>query len=305
MEKLQSIQVLRGVAALAVVLCHAHLLPLGAVGVDIFFVLSGFIIGRVMVGRDWRSFLAARAWRIFPIYWICALPWLFLAYAAGEMDPTRTLSSLTLWPFYGEVARPYLRPSWTLCFELLFYLGAALSLATGKGRLVIAAFAACFVANLLWPGPLFGFFGYPLIAEFLAGLAITRLPISRTAGVPLLGIALLVLAFSPASAFSDGAIGVVDGTTLVRLLWWGIPAAFIVYGVLGLESLRMPQRAVLLGDASYSIYLTHMLVTVVCKGWPAVVLSLVLGVAVHLYIEKPLLGLRTKGFRSRPLAAAV
>ena len=68
--KLRSVQVVRAVAACGVLLCHTAGWSLGAAGVDLFFVISGFIIGTVMPGRDARSFFADRLRRIYPIYFV-------------------------------------------------------------------------------------------------------------------------------------------------------------------------------------------------------------------------------------------
>ena len=75
--KLRSLQVLRAVAAVAVVSVHAQLGERGTAGVDLFFVISGFIIGRVMIGRSAWEFARDRIWRIYPIYWVALLPWLY------------------------------------------------------------------------------------------------------------------------------------------------------------------------------------------------------------------------------------
>ena len=85
MQKLRSLQVLRAVAACAVVVLHAYgwqradgtAFRLGAAGVDLFFVISGFIMATI-VKKSAGSFLFDRVWRIYPIWLIAMLPWLFI-----------------------------------------------------------------------------------------------------------------------------------------------------------------------------------------------------------------------------------
>src|SRR3569623_1364627 len=82
-QKLRSIQVLRAVAACAVVVLHAvHDIDapidrtgFGAAGVDLFFVISGFIIANVAQGRGDGEILRDRLWRIYPLWWVALLPW--------------------------------------------------------------------------------------------------------------------------------------------------------------------------------------------------------------------------------------
>src|SRR5438128_2745859 len=69
----------------------------GAAGVDLFFVISGFIMAQVSLGRTAGQFLGDRLWRIYPLWWVAVLPWLFLL----PRGPTFIASSLTLWPIYA------------------------------------------------------------------------------------------------------------------------------------------------------------------------------------------------------------
>lgn len=106
--KLRSIQVLRAIAVLAVLLYHAAGWSHGQAGVDLFFVISGVIIGIVMVGRSANAFIAARLWRIYPVYWFNALPLLAAAAVFGILTPARLAASLTLWPVWALTRRPIL-----------------------------------------------------------------------------------------------------------------------------------------------------------------------------------------------------
>lgn len=293
--KLRSVQVIRAVAACAVLLCHTAGWSLGAAGVDLFFVISGFIIGTVMPGRDARSFFADRLRRIYPIYFVTLLPWAFVGAVYATIPFDRLASSLTLWPIWsGSFVVPFNPPAWTLCFEMLFYVGAALALATRRKWLPFAVAGAAALGFQFWPNALLGFVGNPMILEFCAGLALTRLP--RRSGVALAGVpvALLLFALSPAAVLADGALAIDASQSALRLLWWGVPSLLLAYAALTFEKAfagKAWDGAVLVGDASYSLYLVHVLPALILTWWwPVESLAiLALGVTVHLAVEKPLL----------------
>ncbi|MEO7410937.1 MAG: acyltransferase [Sphingomicrobium sp.] len=293
--KLRSVQVVRAVAACAVLLCHTAGWSLGAAGVDLFFVISGFIIGTVMPGRGARSFFADRLRRIYPIYFVALLPWALVGALFATIPLDRLVSSLTLWPIWGGAfVVPFNPPAWTLCFEMLFYVGAALALATKCKWLPFAIAGMAALLYQWWPGALLGFVGNPMILEFCAGLALTRLP--RRAGVAgaAIPVALLLFALSPAALLADGALAIDAGQSALRVAWWGVPSLLLAYAALTFEIAfagKAWDGAVLVGDASYSLYLTHVLPALILSWWwPVESLAiLALGVAVHLAVEKPLL----------------
>jgi len=292
--KLRSIQVLRGVAAMAVVAHHAFDgdTRLGAAGVDLFFVISGFIMATCTGGRTARQFLADRAWRIYPLWLIAVLPWLF-------MEPTTPLGivrSLTLWPVYGHnYVVPALGVGWTLSFELLFYAGFAAALAT-RASVPLLIFGLCLVLGLTTNNLLFWFVGSPLTFEFLMGVAIARMPTRETFGTAAAVMGLILFAVVPATYF-DQSFG---GGAIFRVICWGIPAGLLVYGLRALEH-RLSGRAfdlpVLLGNASYSIYLFHQLVFRPFHGLAGFVLSAVAGIAVYFLVELPIIRARPKWSR--------
>lgn len=293
--KLRSIQLIRAAAAMGVLLCHTAGWSLGAAGVDLFFVISGFIIGTVMPGRDARSFLADRLRRIYPIYFIALLPWALVGALFAAIPADRLAASLTLWPIWGgRFVIPFNPPAWTLCFEMLFYAGATVSLALARKWVPFAIAGVAALLYQLMPGPLLGFIGNPMILEFCAGLALTRLP--RRAGLAgaAIPVGLLIFALSPALMLADGALAIDASRSLLRLLWWGVPAFLLAYAALTFEkafAAKAWNGAVLVGDASYSLYLVHVLPALILQYWWPVesLLILALGVAIHLVVEKPLL----------------
>ncbi|EJW09709.1 acyltransferase 3 [Rhodovulum sp. PH10] len=336
MKTIQSLQVLRGVAATAVAYAHAmdmalangnpwqarigHLDNLGAIGVDLFFVISGVIItltARSIVDRRSAHVFAARRFlRVAPFYWIVSLVFILPWLADGRsVEFGRLVATVAFYPCLGGTWHdPVLDIGWTLCFEMLFYAGVYLagflrfsSLAMRAGAVV----AVMALAHLAGAEAIRGFLLSPMLLEFGLGIVIARLYLrgsvdARTARTLLLlgGVGL-----SMNIAFGYGDVHlmarVVDGSLAAqRVLLWGVPSAALVAGALLLEratGARPPKSLVRVGDASYAIYLTHPLLfpaveRVVASGiFPAdAVVLLATSVAVgggllsYLTIERPL-----------------
>lgn len=309
MRKLRSVQILRGLAAVGVVVCHSTEFPLGAAGVDVFFVISGFIMSRVMVGRTASEFATDRLWRIYPIYWLMAAPWLAAAAAAGILPLNRIVSTITLWPIVGGYARPVLIPAWTLCYEMLFYAAITVGIATRKWRLLIFAYALAFAGGFLVKSALLAFIGNPLVIEFLMGVVIARAPRNRSVAICGLVPAAFALVFAESTLFYDLPVDTSGIQALARLAWWGLPAAAIVYAGLAFEDRigRWSSPLVYLGDASYSIYLAHVTVIAAIGNLSPtlkVVVAVGVGIVIHETLEKRLLSLRQHRPRSTDSLAA-
>lgn len=311
------IQMLRGVAALLVVVFHAGMLvhdrfpavgnhmvlAAGAGGVDIFFPISGFVImvsGAGLAGREggWRSFLWRRLIRIVPLYWAATTVKLLAVLTAPRMAMH---TSLGLWHTVasylfvfahgpGGDTVPIVPVGWTLNFEMFFYAIFAATLAWRRPVLPTAAalVLAAAVLGVLLPHKWAPFAVLdPLVLEFAGGMLIAGLAMSgrrlgrRTAAV-LLAAGFAVLIGSDALPMS-----VEDH---LRLLLWGVPGAAIVLAAVSLEPAvrRLPVRLPrLLGDASYAIYLSHGFVLPVVgllavksglAGWNGAAITLVAGV---------------------------
>lgn len=296
MRKLQSIQVLRGVAACAVVFHHAYrqvdpdtFARVGAAGVDLFFVISGFIMATIGPGRSPTRFMSDRIWRIFPLWLVAVSPW----FIWGRQDVPTTLASLTLWPIWnGNFTAPALLLGWSLCFEMLFYFAFAAALAT-RAFVPLSVFLVCLFVGA--PNDLTAYLGSPLIFEFLAGVLIAQINPTKH-GALFIAVGILWLCLAPVVYYQElfGAGG------FARVFSWGVPAALIVFGALSFEdrlSSRLARPFVLLGNASYSIYLFHLIpVRVITYHWTAALAGGILtGLAAWWLIERPLLGLRRAG----------
>ena len=268
--KLRSVQVLRAVAVLAVVLFHYGSIKIGKSGVDLFFVISGFIMVHVMPGKSPLIFARDRIWRIFPTYWAATA--LLLALPGTGLD-SRLWSSILLVPG----SNLYLPQAWTLTFELTFYSGCAAYLAWGRKALLLLPLA--YLSERLYHTPYTGIAASPLFLEFLMGCLIAKLP--RINGIwPVAGaIATFVLL-----------------SGLDRSLAYGIPSALLLYGCVNMESRFLKWAVpVLIGDASYSIYLTHWTLMAHMPQWSypgfwlvSAYLSVLFGVAFYLAVERPL-----------------
>ena len=275
--RFDSVQVLRAFAANLVVLSHliglqARLYPslnaragdiFGAAGVHCFFVISGFVIIRVALANEgWLSFLRARLLRIYPIYWVYLVAMILFAVAwHGEKVPTEAIiKSIVLWP---EAPQKILPVAWSLVHEMYFYLVVVLFIvARVRMAAALAAWALfILVMNALMPvsqasNPVLWTVSSPYTLEFIAGGVLSLFSPSRHAKLALAaGLVLLIAGFA---AFLFSPQGPWAQTILL-----GLPYVFIVYGATSGEQAsqrKYPAWLVLLGDASYSIYLSHMLV---------------------------------------------
>ncbi|MGC1333286.1 acyltransferase family protein, partial [Pseudomonas sp.] len=275
-----SLQALRALAAWTVV-CH-HFMQIffdfhasgpigqffvdrGAVGVDIFFVISGLVIYLSTQDKEMPAgrFLLNRAIRIVPAYWFYTLLMGLMIVAVGQQMPHQVVDlphfilSLLFIPSEnpgGYGLYPTLNVGWTLNYEMFFYLMFSLVFVVPKRHrpLVVglALFAVCEMVSHY--GVLSRFYANNIIYEFLLGIGIgwayRRGWIPRALWVPLVVIAASLVAIYNLPA-SD------------RLLNWGVPSALIVLSCVAMEPWFKGNRLLkTLGDCSYSVYLIHVLV---------------------------------------------
>jgi peptidoglycan/LPS O-acetylase OafA/YrhL len=276
-QMLYSVQLLRAAAAVLVVICHAihkqgQLSGTGAIwafggsGVDLFFIISGFIMCHVTARKQASAaqFLWARVLRIMPLYWILSL----VALGVFVVDPaivnssggtTTILNSFTLFPTSDKFL---IQTGWTLSYEFIFYFIFAASLFFDRvNRLLFIAASIVLVVGagaLTSPSnPTIRFVTDPLLLEFLMGVG-----------------AYLYVLRAGSHTVASGALLLVGSAMLAcvayvnyshyRVIVYGIPYMIFFAGLVSFERLMRSAachaigRAIgLLGDASYSTYLSH------------------------------------------------
>lgn len=328
-ETLYTLQIGRGLAALAVLLYHTNLiigLPkyfglrpadifmAGRAGVLYFFVLSGFVITlahwRDLTGApDMASFAWKRFRRIYPLLWIVLVPLMVLVAIDPSFSPS---GGATLWdfiaaaviapPLLSHPAEPFLVAEWTLRYEIIFYLLFLVFLKNRKMFCVLVLpILIASIASLagtaeepssFWVAPYFLLF----LMGMAGGWAFRSLPIARPTWLLTAGLTGLV-----ACAWIAHRAAITPLLTVVI----GLASTLVAVGAARVETKRPSALArvfTFVGDASYSIYLVHypllsivtkILVLVIGSSYlafmAATALTLAGGICCHLLIERPLL----------------
>jgi len=352
---IQSLQAIRGWAALLVVWYHCHgllvkrstelgylesfwrmkdppIAKIGAIGVDLFFVLSGFIIFYTTwhVRMTWRDFAIRRWIRIYPLWWVALAVTCCFALIPGSTESftwDELVYSTVLIPYFaasGEL-KPIVEVGWTLNYEILFYLVFSLFIAvTPMKRLlwVTAIFAmAIFIGRIFEFDSAFWLVATsPRTLEFVSGGWLAYCFVRKVQaptwlfGLLALCLAVLVTGFLTSEtwrSFSSGLFGL--------RYWMAVIVLFIALFYTPIARHQFSRISLLLGDASYSIYLFHSLALAVASGlwkrdfllppdwvspwllWCVLVLALcIYGVIIHLLIERPLLAWCRKRFMDKP-----
>ncbi|MGJ7263842.1 acyltransferase family protein [Morganella morganii] len=349
-KTIYNIQILRFIAAALVVLAHAEIgiydgaksEPLGGFGVDIFFIISGFIMPYIAYGGGGYNgmfnvgpvgFFMRRVVRVVPMYAISTALCVFSAYLVSYQISSPTPPIVFWWPsakidfwwYFQSITfthwdrPPILGTGWTLQYEFLFYTCFAFFIAAKISKIEyveISFITILILSNMLLFYPDFYVFIHkylpfiedvakPIMVEFAMGMFMYRLYIS---GVILSKntAVLILLSFIPLFYYLESNWVTTElGGEWHRPLVWGFFAFYGVWAVISLEGkIIAPKILIFLGDASYSIYLMHGLIT----AWMAHVfvvsglikyiniygyyviyftLSCALGSAAHVYIEKP------------------
>lgn len=329
--KLLGVQAARGIAALLVVAFHAERAvslpqylghqPLGGItgfghaGVDFFFVLSGFIIYTVHngdIGRpgQFARYAGRRVSRIYPPYWMVTAIVLLIMLAGHGWDGlpgwTDVIGSLLLVPHGAE---PILGVAWTLEREMIFYLLFGIAILDRRAAFAVVAawvgltcIAAWLPSGAVWFGPLAAGSYDMLFAMGLVTAEVLRR--ANPAGSRLIALA-GVAAFLAAGAAEDLAL--LPHEAWVSRMAYGAASCTIILGLVAAERqgrLSVGRGMVLLGAASYSIYLVHTILLGLTTraltaagavgripGWTvmaaACLVAVIAGILFHLLVERP------------------
>jgi exopolysaccharide production protein ExoZ len=339
-NKLEGIQILRGYAAMLVVVTHlwsAGLVSsalrfsrIGGLGVDIFFIISGFIMCYSLRDRvrleDCFQFLKKRVIRVYPIYLLVLIPFLlqYLVRNVGSVDPLLVIGNLLLLPsFSGSPEyRMLVGPAWTLTYELFFYLlftGAMLSSAS-KDRAIYTVMVVIVLlvtlVNILglkgdrlqWSNFQY-IVGDTLLFNFVIGCSCYFVWRKYARAVFSFWSALAAAVVLTVVSLGLSKFG------LPRILSLGLPAGAIVLVFLfaDFEKRNLTKPLLFLGSASYSIYLVHAVIahwkhlfigTVAHEndltGVLLTVMALVAGCVFYIVVENPISRV-LHGKRSRPI----
>ena len=301
------IQALRFVAAMLVVLAHSTAMVnermhldmfkwrAGWSGVDIFFVISGFVMtissgGLTQRVDGWKIFITRRLIRIVPLYWVATtiklatilvLPSLALD---SPLELWNTIASYLFFPTFDEkslLAAPLLKVGWTLNYEMLFYAIFTLALFLGQSPLKFTAviFSLAVAINIVsTPSvPLIYGFLEPILMEFVMGMLVAKLCMHinnmnanvNTGANNFIDTLLQFFSTTKVGAIICVAAVVISFTIMFnyaqqpmwwRWAYWGLPSMVIVAVIALWEpALRkvIPKLLATLGDSSYSLYLFH------------------------------------------------
>lgn len=316
-QKYQSIQFLRAVAALMVVIYHSKSafgpedratlawLPgvsdNGALGVSLFFVISGFIIANTLdrPSIDFGDFAWRRVMRIYPLYWIVMLAglatFLWRGWYAADLEAMGISGMLASFLILPQEPFPFWNPGWSLEHELIFYLIAGLVVPKLGLRVLCAVMISLGIIGF-WVH----FWDYHLFkdAQFYFGAGVGAY-LCRNASLKLSAVVAVVLL---AAAYAH-LYGFLEYSVAVRSLAFAFGFGALIVMSLGLErhGWKVPKLTVAIGDASYSLYLWHWLLlpftglaywvyggTPELWRWVFVVSSVLVALASYQLIERPI-----------------
>lgn len=280
-SKLNNLQALRAFAAINVVIYHtlgnadkygfgahwlSYLAEWGRVGVDLFFVLSGFIM--VYINRERMStpirFLKGRLVRIVPLYWILSFGMVIIALILPEMyNPipegviNHFFSSILFISQPNLDRTPIIYDGWTLEYEVLFYISMSACLIAKKDTFVYIILSVFIILSIILIDLDF------LMIEFVFGIAcglwFNKIKTNKF-------YTILSLFFGFSALLVTTYYHPIDNDLInSRVIYWGIPSIFIVYGLASCKQIS-DGILTLLGDASYSIYLFQVFtISALCK----------------------------------------
>lgn len=303
-SKINSVQLLRAIAIMLVVYAHSidaainaglsstqasfyYLENWGAIGVDLFFVISGFIMTVIlplyMHANGWKTFFRKRLLRILPLYYLISAYLIFRTALDGHaLDVSDVLISFFILPVFDTTtfSIPYIAVGWSLAYELYFYIIIAFLLAFAHNKIfryILFLIPTISLIGFLTDADyiLFKFVTSPLLLEFglgiVAGLIYKNVVNTsmadrylRVISVAVFIAGLVAISFTifiDTRTISEVAYLVRDNNVAMqRAFIWGVSCFLFLLGVVLVENafrIKIPKLFVSMGDASYSCYLVH------------------------------------------------
>lgn len=269
-----------------------HLRFWGGIGVDLFFIISGFIMTTILpnyVGEtdSAKDFIVKRAIRILPLYWLLSSILVFLSrHNTAILNKDVLIKTYFLFPIFDKSSFIFalIPQSWTLSYELYFYFIIFIGLAFMKNqasRIVPILLALLVVIGFLFRGGyLATFLTSPLLIEFILGITIGliyRSTVSRPGNatgnnilkklsIPFIiagaGLMCATIFISTRPFYVAEDIAADNTLAIERVLYWGLPCGLLAFGCLCVEHffrIKAPKILVAIGNASFSCYLVHFI----------------------------------------------
>ncbi len=247
----------------------------GSAGVDIFFVISGFIISMSAerAGFEGRAFLVTRLCRIVPFYWLMTAPFILFDALSHRLYWRSLLNSVTFIPLmdFNKFNNPVLSFGWSLSFEFWFYtLFAVLMAMLGARALPFMAPVMAILCGIVWfsyRGTWFTprFLFHPLTLEFAGGIVLYQL--RKLCGVKTIAIVAPLVLVSGLMVLKTQSLGwhepiLASAYLGFKRAWiWGGFSTLLITLTVSVDNLQLiswPRWAVSMGNSSYSIYLIQM-----------------------------------------------
>jgi len=293
-NKILNIQALRGIAVILVIAfhlqgneakyCHGYtilpdFLTIGSSGVDLFFVISGFMMVTITSGCFQKTgaiyrFLYHRVTRIYPMYWFYSILMLviyLIQFRTG--NNTRITSITSSFLLLPQSHLPLMVVGWTLVHEIYFYVVFSILLAVHE-RWLLALLTIWGIASIIGglipcENVTIKLITNPLTLEFIFGCFIALIHFSKKPslefakylGWPLLFISFVGWLLAYSVCIKNGVQPVSSGW--LRIVVFGIPSVLLLYALVTLEkysSWLLPNWLISIGDASFSLYLSHLLI---------------------------------------------
>jgi exopolysaccharide production protein ExoZ len=332
LHRISSIQYLRAVAACGVALLHtlniveyaANItIPLKvslASGVDLFFVISGYIIYSIFLQLPVppTEFFYNRVTRILPLYWLVTILYVPVMFSSKHLAASYSLPNLVRsFLFIPYADGPVLGVGWTLNYEMFFYAIFTATIMIARSN--ILAFTVIIYTALVALGTALNqndsnsiaWFSKSLVCEFVFGMIVAKIYLDAVYKANTLEAVVMILLAGVAIVITSSLNADIERSAL-RPVLFGLPALMILMAMISIErnGFRFSNDTLItLGNASYSIYLVHIFPVLgiglfyKMSWWSKSLLGnalfvalsifsiVIFGLGTHLWVEKPLLRL--------------